>query len=183
MLLTSDLRHAGFAPARAACCRGAPLWLYLHFPLALSPSPFSSLLSPCWGHPKLISCSGMEWGTSVEILLSVLFSVKCSSCSLVVLFSEHPLPDPSPLSLIPALHSCTKMSVMLQERPPPGGSVWPRRPLTGASSCAQETSSCCSSNWLARGPARAHLPPPPGLWPAHALSYMCARHKSSQGFW
>lgn len=130
MLLTSDLRHAGFTPARATCCQGTPLRLSPRFPLALSPAPFSSLLSPCWGHPKLSSCSGLEWGKSVEILLFgfvlawfwwfFFFPVKCDSCSLVILFSVYPLLDPSPLSPIPALHSCTKMPVKLQEQPPPG---------------------------------------------------------------
>lgn len=69
MLLTSDLRHAGFTPARATCCQGTPLRLSPRFPLVLSPAPFSSILSPCWGHPKLSSCSGLEWAKSVEILL------------------------------------------------------------------------------------------------------------------
>lgn len=105
MLPMSDLRHAGVAPAQAAS--GTPLQLSPHFPLILSPTPFSSLLSSCWGYPKLNSCWSREQVLKSPLFFFPFFSVKCNSCSLVILFSEYPLldgalapfPDPSPAQL------------------------------------------------------------------------------------
>lgn len=68
VLLMPDTRQADFASAKAGCC-----WGLLFFFLSLSPIFFSSLLSLWRSHPKLRSCSGMEQGTSVEILFLVSF--------------------------------------------------------------------------------------------------------------
>ena len=121
MLLMSDLRHAGVTPARAAELPRCSSPAFSMF----SPRPFPrSLLLPCLPMLGPSKTEFLLWhGVGKQVSKSFFlgfFSAKCNSCSLVVLFSVYPLLDPLPLSLIPALHSCTKMSVMLQEQPPPG---------------------------------------------------------------
>lgn len=78
--------------------------------LHISPSSFPPLPSPLssplliLGYPKSNSCWSKE---QVLKFFFFHFSVKCNSCSLLILFSEYPLldgplapfPDPSPAQL------------------------------------------------------------------------------------
>lgn len=68
----------------------------------------------------------LEWVTSVEILFFFFFSVKCNSCSLVILFSEYPLldgplarfPEPSSAQLHEEVSEVARTAI-------PQGLVWP----------------------------------------------------------
>lgn len=111
------------------------------------------------------------------------FSEKCSSCSLVVLFSVYPLLDSSPLSPVPALHSCTKMLVALREQPPPGACSGPRGTSPVPAPMVRRSLLVTAGTGWHRGrqePTRTHHG---GLLPASALDYACAHHTSSEGFW
>lgn len=129
----------------------------------------------------------LAWiGEQVSIsffFIYLFFSEKCSSCSPVFLFSVYPLLDSSPLSPIPALHSCTKMSVKLQEQPPPGACSGLRHTSPVPAPMVRRFLLVTAGTGWHRGrrePTRTHHW---GLLPACGLDYTCAHHKSSEGFW
>lgn len=91
-------------------------------PFPLVPSPSSLCVGTIQNWVPSLAWSGEQVLKLGFFGLVLFFPFFCEMQFLLtdILFSVYPLLDPLPLFLTPALHRCTKMSVILQNLPPPG---------------------------------------------------------------